>query len=251
MLDKLTDRSLEDPEKAAPCHIAITLYYAGKDLPAFQIQAGGIRWFRTWPQSDNTCWGWPWKARDENLYSCINGGQTVVVDRVASIVYSSNSSHQRCFLLEGARGIGKTHVYNPVIRMLRLRGDGVTAVVFAVIAATLPRVGSTVHSRFRLPLEAFCNFTSTTASNSKATQAISNAELIVWDQICMQQKYALEAVDRLLRGPATSSSSWNRPFGGWLSLVTTKQLLLVWHNANADDIDHCENEHSMETFRCF
>lgn len=101
----------------------------------------------------------------EDLYPRLKDGQRTIVDRVISTVYSRDSPCQHHFFLEGARGIGKAQVYN-LIRMVRLRRDGVVAVAFTGTDTT-PLIGcSRVHNRFRLQLKVFRNSTSSTAANS-------------------------------------------------------------------------------------
>ena len=76
------------------------------------------------------------------------------------------------------------------------------AVASSGIAATLLHGGRTAHSTFKLPLNLIalgssgvCNI----RKNSGLGRLLKDCKLIVWDEITMSHKFAVEAIDRTLR----------------------------------------------------
>ncbi|XP_026459723.1 uncharacterized protein LOC113360429 [Papaver somniferum] len=87
------------------------------------------------------------------------------------------------FFLNGSAGTGKTFVYNTITASCRLKGDIVLTVASSGIASLLLEGGRTAHSTFKIPIEITC----------------TGATLIIWDEVPMQHKYCIEAVNRLLQ----------------------------------------------------
>ncbi|XP_057310701.1 uncharacterized protein LOC130648664 [Hydractinia symbiolongicarpus] len=73
---------------------------------------------------------------------------------IAAVVNVANNVAQnnRLFYLEGAGGSGKTFTYNYLISELTCRGFQVATVAFTGIAATLLKMGTTIHRLLRLPV---------------------------------------------------------------------------------------------------
>ena len=67
------------------------------------------------------------------------------------------------------------------------------------IASLLLDSGCTAHSRFHIPLQindtSVCNIT----RHSHSFALLQQAKIIIWDEVLMQHKYAIEAVDRTLQ----------------------------------------------------
>uniref|UniRef100_A0A0M3IC53 ATP-dependent DNA helicase n=1 Tax=Ascaris lumbricoides TaxID=6252 RepID=A0A0M3IC53_ASCLU len=236
MVDRDPHRSTEQLERRALRHIQRILNAAAQDLRSYGIQ------FEDSSESyDNEDLGRnsPSAAEErmqvERMYAELN----VVVDRILDAIYKNNpasTTAQRYFFLQGAGGTGKTHVYNLIIRLLRLRGDATIAVAFTGIAATLLINGTTVHSRFRLPFQVQHDSVSTIKADSDEAETIRNAKLIVWDEACTQKRYALEAVERLLRDIAVGAHK-AVPFGGHVMLLggDWRQMLPIVEDGSNDD----------------
>lgn len=79
---------------------------------------------------------------------------------------------QRTFFLCGPGGGGKTFVINNVLRRVRSRGDVAIAIAASGIAATLLDGGATAYSRFKIPLDA------DTQSTSSIKAHTTEAELL-------------------------------------------------------------------------
>jgi hypothetical protein len=91
-------------------------------------------------------------------------------------------------------------VYNTICN--KLRGDGLIVLVVASggIAALLIAGGRTAHSMFKIPIEnlteeSLCNF----PKNSKRADLLRRASLIIWDEVGMQHRHAVEAFERTMR----------------------------------------------------
>lgn len=78
------------------------------------------------------------------------------------------------------------------------------------IASLLLEGGRTAHSMFAIPLDvletSICGFT----KQSLQAELLREAKLIIWDEVPMQHRYCVEAVDRTLRDIRDSP----KPFGG-------------------------------------
>ncbi|KHN75171.1 ATP-dependent DNA helicase pfh1, partial [Toxocara canis] len=239
MMDRDARRTPEQKQYAALRHIQRILKAVGQDLNAYGIpfeeRAQEI-------ESDlahmDDVEGFEERHVVERMYEELNVGQRTAVDRVLHAVQDSTaaSGAHRCFFLQGAGGTGKTYLYNLIIRILRLRSSATIAVAFTGIAATLLIGGTAVHSRFRLPLHLYNDSVSTMKANSEEANAIRNCPLIVWDEACTQKRYALEAVERLLRDIAVGELK-TAPFGGHVILLggDWRQMLPIVEDGTNED----------------
>lgn len=86
--------------------------------------------------------------------------------------------------------------------------------------------GRTAHNRFNIPISTPTETMSCTYNvKSNMAEVLSKAELIVWDEISMVNKYIVEAVDRMLQ----DITQCDKPFGGKVVVFSGdfKQLLPV------------------------
>lgn len=97
-----------------------------------------------------------------------------------------------------------------MINILCGNGKRVIAVAWTGIAAILLPGGKTCHSAFRLPLN-LQQDTVITGLTTKEKEQLLHTDVIIWDEASMADKWALEAVDRLLRD---ITSNDDVPFGG-------------------------------------
>lgn len=127
-----------------------------------------------------------------------------------TVIASVNSNNAKLFFLNGPGGTGKTYVYNTICHKLRSEGDIVLAVASSGIAALLIVGGRTAYSIFKIPIEgltseSFCNI----PKDSHRAVLMRMVKLIIWDEVGMQHRHAIEAVDRTLRDIRNS----DKPFG--------------------------------------
>lgn len=147
-------------------------------------------------------------------YRISNDDQRKIIDRVIASVDNSDGG---LFLVHGGAGVGKTHVYKTLLHWARgSRGDHFNyhdkvalSVASSGIAACLLPMGTTAHSRFKIPVRLtgsmkFCPLTLAEELFFK------DVDLIIWDEVMMSNRGAIEIVDNTLR----QVRNCERPFGG-------------------------------------
>ena len=133
------------------------------------------------------------------LRAQLNADQSHAFERIVPAVQDPSPDRQRHFFLQGAGGTGKTFLYRALYGHLRAAGKSVLCVASSGIAATLLPRGRTAHSQFKIPLSldewSSCGVT----RQSYLGRQLADVDLIIWDEVTMQNRFAFEAVDRLLR----------------------------------------------------
>ena len=160
------------------------------------------------------------------------------LDVFNDVIASITSGKGKIFCLNAAGGTGKTFVLNALLDAVR--GDGFVALATASsgVAAQLMQNGTTVHSRFKVPINvkqtSTCNFTSRDATG----RLISMTKLIIIDEMTMQHKFVYECIDRSLR----DLISVDTPFGG-ITVVFSgdwRQCLpIVKHGGRGEIVNAC------------
>jgi hypothetical protein len=124
---------------------------------------------------------------------------------------SVNNNRGKMLFIHSAGGCGKTFVCNTIAAAVRAQGKVALCVASSGIAALLLDGGQTAHSRLGIPPE---SLTSTSVArikrNSNMHKVLLETNIIIWDEVPMQHKYAADAVDRNLRDLLGN----NVPFGG-------------------------------------
>ena len=116
-----------------------------------------------------------------------------------SVIKSINDGKGGIFCLNAAGGTGKTFTLNTLLDCVR--GDGFVALATASsgVAAKLLHNGTTVHSRFKVPI----NITSTSSCNFSPSDAtgklVKMTKLIIMDEMTMLHRHIYEALDRTLK----------------------------------------------------
>ena len=143
----------------------------------------------------------------EGMWGSLNDNQTNAADAIWNAV--SHSTDQ-LFFLDGFGGTGKTMLQNTVLRRVRNDSKVAIAVASSAIASLLLQGGRTAHSRFKIPLNATAQSSCAVSMRSNLAELLQATELIFWDEISMQNRYDIEAVDRMLQDIRKNSN----PFGG-------------------------------------
>ena len=82
--------------------------------------------------------------------------------------------------------------------LLKIRKHRVIAVAKSTVATSFLDGGRKVHSEFKIPIPYYAESVCNTSIESKLTNDIRGASLIIWDEIVMFLRYCIEAVDRTL-----------------------------------------------------
>ena len=127
-----------------------------------------------------------------------------------AVMESVNNNNGKIFFLHSAGGCGKTFVCNTIATAVRAQGKIALCVASSGIASLLLEGGKTAHSTFKIPLQvndtSFCNIT----RRSYAYPLLSETSIIIWDEVPMQHKNAVDAVNRTIQDLLGNNS----PFGG-------------------------------------
>lgn len=136
-----------------------------------------------------------------------NDEQSAAFDNVMDSVTHNKG---RVFFLHSAGGCGKTYVCNTIAAAVRASHHVALTVASSGIAALLLVGGRTAHSRFKIPIPAHSDSICNIRNDSDLAAMLRQTRIIIWDEVPMQHRFAIEAVDRTLRDLLKS----NRPFGG-------------------------------------
>ncbi|KIH61240.1 hypothetical protein ANCDUO_08494 [Ancylostoma duodenale] len=168
------------------------------------------------------------------LYDSLNSDQKTAAD---DILAAMDSNDNRCFFIDGPGGTGKTYLYNTIYNLAVGHRRKVSCVAWTGIAANLLPQGRTVTSAFKLNM-ADGNRTSVMKRQQREARQLMATDIIIWDEISMAPKCALEAVDSLLRDIMHN----DRPFGGKLFIIggDFRQVLpIVEHGQREDFVNAC------------
>jgi len=189
----------------------------GKDIKSFPL-----------PDIDNTyddACGVPWEIFEETniksteddvaLSESLNNEQRAAYDEILSSIDSNDGG---LFFVDGPGGTGKTFLYRALLAKVRSQNKIAVATATSGIDASIMPGGRTAHSRFKIPLTiesgGYCSFT----KQSGTSTLLRTASLIIWDEVSMTKKQAVEALDNSMRNimdrPDLSFGGKTVVFGG-------------------------------------
>lgn len=163
-------------------------------------------------------------ADDIPLQDCIDEGRRLVEQlndvqlrcfEIITQVVRNPVSGSNTFFLQGPGGTGKTFLYRALYYYLRGEGKTVVCVASSGIAAQLLPYGRTAHSQFGIPINLNEASSCMVTPRSDTGKLLCRADIIIWDEVPMQNRFAFEAVDRMLRDVRKCDQ---RPFGGLIML---------------------------------
>ena len=140
-------------------------------------------------------------------WATLNHAQKIAAEAICDAVDTQSG---QLFFVDGYGGTGKTMLQNTVLRKVRNDDKVALAVASSGIASILLTGGRTAHSRFKIPLNANAMSSCGVSLQSDLAELLAKTELIFWDEISMQNRYDIEAVDRMLQDVRKDE----RPFGG-------------------------------------
>jgi hypothetical protein len=119
-----------------------------------------------------------------------------------AVIQSYDHNQGKMFFVHSAGGGGKTFVCNTIAAAIRLGQHEDRKVALCVassgIASLLLDGGRTAHSRFKIPIPVFENSHCNISKNSALSQVLKQTGIIIWDEVPMQHRFAVEALDRTL-----------------------------------------------------
>jgi hypothetical protein len=116
--------------------------------------------------------------------------------RVYDAVMESYRQHRgKAFFLHSAGGGGKTYVCNTIAGSIRAEGQVVLSVASSAIAALILDGGCTTHSQFKVPIPVHDRSHCSIDKQSKLADVIRQTKLIIFDEVPMQHRHIVEALD--------------------------------------------------------
>jgi hypothetical protein len=144
---------------------------------------------------------------DIELCATLNEEQRLAFNEILDHVLHKKS---RVFFIDGPGGTGKTYLYKSLLSKVRSMGLIAIATATSGIAASIMPGGRTAHSRFKISIniedDTMCNI----SRQSGTAELLRRASLIIWDEVSMTKRQAIEALDRSLQDIMGCRS----PFGG-------------------------------------
>ncbi|KAJ5865150.1 uncharacterized protein N7529_007066 [Penicillium soppii] len=171
----------------------------GKTLADYYMPSPDADWSAFQPSSREGLHNMPLNrliTAAAELRDQLNDGQQIIFSAVVSAVIDSRPA---AWYLQGPAGTGKTFLYRAIYAELRCLGFDVARIASSGIAATLLPDGSTAHSYFGIPLELHEDSISSLRPRTAKFRRLRTAALIIWDEVPMQDRYAVELVNRLLQ----------------------------------------------------
>ncbi|KAG5549105.1 hypothetical protein RHGRI_014469 [Rhododendron griersonianum] len=170
----------------------------------------------------------------------LNNAQRKAYDAITSSVLQNRG---RIFFVSGGAGTGKTFLYNTIALKCRSLGHIVVTVTSSGIASLLLVGGRTAHSTFCIPLDVMENSVCVFSKQSIQAELFRQTKLIIWDEVPMQHKHCVEAVDRTLR----DICNCEKPFGGITVVLggDFRQILPVITKGVREQIVNASLRHSV------
>ncbi|XP_028110139.1 ATP-dependent DNA helicase PIF1-like [Camellia sinensis] len=136
----------------------------------------------------------------------LNNGQQTAYNAITSSAFESKGT---IFFLNGGAGTGKKFLYNTIALKCRNLVHIVVAVASSRIASLLLVGGRTAHSTFSIPLDVLENSVCGFSKQSLQVELFRKTKFIIWDEVPMQHRHCVEAIDRTLR----DICDCEKPFG--------------------------------------
>ncbi|XP_043473610.1 uncharacterized protein LOC122505828 [Leptopilina heterotoma] len=191
------------------------------------------------------------KKESDALIKSLNDEQRQVFNDVMMAIHNDEYG-SRYFFLDGRGGSGKSYLHNTIITKVESEEMVVLSVAWTGIAANLLKGGRTSHSMFKFPIPINEDSTCNVSGMSKHAELLRSAKIIIWDEITMAPKYALQAMESMLR----DITKCNKPFGGKVILLSgdfRQTLPIVPHGSRTHIVEVCVKNsklwHHFET-RC-
>ena len=183
------------------------------------------------------------EAAARDLEKCTEE-QRAVVEKCMNLL-SQGADVKKLICIDSPAGGGKTFLLNLLLSTVRgVRGEIALATASTGIAAMLLAGGTTSHSRFGIPVPVVEESVSTITVTSQRAEVIREATMLIWDEISMADKRAVECADALCREIMRHKDAAleSVPFGGKLMIFAGdwRQLLpVVVRGGRAQVVNTC------------
>jgi len=125
-----------------------------------------------------------------------NLDQAVAFDAVLESI-TNNQGH--LFFIHATGGCGKTFLCNTIAAEVRRRGQVALCVASSGITALLLDRGRISHPCFKIPFSIHEDSVAELKCNSYMFPVLQQTKVIIWDEVLIQHKYDIDAVDQCLR----------------------------------------------------
>ena len=126
----------------------------------------------------------------------LNTGQQSLLDTIEDALDKDEGG---LFDLDAPGGCGKTFVANIILAGVRKNGDIAIATALPAIAATLLKLGQTVHRKFAVPIPCNDDSSSKHALDSNDSKVIKESRIVLIDEISMMHFHLLDLLDRYFK----------------------------------------------------
>ena len=116
-----------------------------------------------------------------------------------TILESVTNNQGYLFFIHVAGGCGKKFLCNTIVAEVRRRGQVALYMVLSGIAALLLDRGKTSHSCFKIPLSIYEDSVTGLKCNSYMFPVLQRTRVIIWDEVSIQHKYDIDAVNQCQR----------------------------------------------------
>jgi len=116
-----------------------------------------------------------------------------------AVLESITNSQGHIFFIHAAGSCGKTFLCNTIAAEVRRRGQVALCVASSGIATLLLDKGRASHSYFKIPLSIHEDSVAGLKCNSYMFPVLQQTKVIIWDEVPIQHKYDIDAVDQCLR----------------------------------------------------
>ena len=148
------------------------------------------------------------KIATEMYEKYLNAEQKAIYEKFEEAVRGRKK--QMNLFVDGPGGTGKSYLLQALFHLARAYGKKMVNMAFSGKAATLLKQGRTIHNRFKFPLNLDAHTLSAISRNSKDAIEILETDFFVIDEAPMTSRFALEAIDKLLK----ELTNCKEPFGG-------------------------------------
>ena len=121
-----------------------------------------------------------------------NPEQAAIFDAIPK---SITNNQYYLFFIHTASGCGKTFLCNTVVTEVRRREQVALCIVLSGIATLLLDEGRMSHLHFKISLSINKDSMAGLKWNSYIFPVIQQTKVIIWDEVSMQHKYDIDAVD--------------------------------------------------------